>query len=50
MTEEDILDLENAEAVCRNFLTWDLQSKGDDDERGLSAIAKLRDILGRTSD
>ncbi|KAK2465358.1 hypothetical protein APHAL10511_002712 [Amanita phalloides] len=45
MTEEERLDLEGAEAICRRFLTWDL-----DDNQGLGeggVKAKLSEILGR---
>lgn len=44
MTEEERLDLEDAEAVCRRFLTWDL-----DDEQGLGegVKTKLAEVLGR---
>ncbi|KAF8349474.1 DNA mismatch repair protein MutS [Amanita rubescens] len=47
MTEEERLDLEDAEGVCRQFLAWDL-----DDKRGLGeggVRTKLAEVLGRNS-
>jgi len=46
MTEEDFLDLENAEAVCRRFLSWNLheECEGEADD----VRAKLGEVLGRT--
>lgn len=47
MTEEELLDLEDAESVCRRFLAWDL-----DDKRGLGeggVRAKLAEVLNRNS-
>ena len=46
MTEEEILDLENAEAVFRRLLAWDIQ--GDTrQEAGSSVKEKLAEVLGR---
>lgn len=47
MTEEERLDLEDAEAVCRRFLTWELDDKQSHGKGGVKA--KLAEILGRNS-
>lgn len=46
MTESERLDLENAEAVCRRFLSWDLKADKDDINEGQVKI-KLGGVLGR---
>ncbi|KIM43410.1 hypothetical protein M413DRAFT_436269 [Hebeloma cylindrosporum] len=46
MTESERLDLEDAESVCRRFLSWDLKADEDDIKEGQVKI-KLRDVLGR---
>jgi DNA mismatch repair protein MSH5 len=46
MTESERLDLENAEAVCRRFLSWDLKADEDDINEG-QVKKKLRGVLGR---
>jgi len=46
MTESERLDLENAEAVCRRFLSWDLKADEDDINEGQVKI-KLGDVLGK---
>lgn len=46
MTESERLDLENAEAVCRRFLSWDLKADEDDINEG-QVKTKLRGVLGR---
>jgi len=47
MTEEERLDLEDAEGVCRRFLAWDLDDKRDLGEGGVRA--KLAEVLGRNN-
>lgn len=47
MTEEELLDLEDAESVCRRFLAWDLDDKRDLGEGGVRA--KLAEVLNRNS-
>ncbi|KAF9267356.1 hypothetical protein L218DRAFT_970816 [Marasmius fiardii PR-910] len=42
MTENERLDLENAEAICRRFLAWNIQEDDGDDVK-----AKLGTVLGR---
>ena len=44
MTEKERLDLEDAEAVCRRFLAWDLDADQDENVK-----EKLRKCLGRNS-
>jgi len=44
MTEKERLDLEDAEAVCRRFLAWDL----DAPEQAADAKTMLAQSLGRT--
>jgi DNA mismatch repair protein MSH5 len=44
LTEEEIRDLEEAETVCRKFLTWDFQNEEDNDT---DVRAKLREVLGK---
>jgi DNA mismatch repair protein MSH5 len=44
MTPAEQTDLENAEAVCRRFLKWDLRTDHGD---GRDARGWLREILGR---
>jgi DNA mismatch repair protein MSH5 len=46
MTERERLDLENAEAVCRRFLSWDLNADEVDINEGQVKI-KLGGVLGR---
>jgi DNA mismatch repair protein MSH5 len=46
MSESERLDLEDAEAVCRRFLSWDLKTDEDDICEGQVKI-KLRGVLGR---
>jgi DNA mismatch repair protein MSH5 len=45
MTEEERLDLEDSEAVCRRFLTWDLDDKQGLGEGGVKT--KLAEVLGK---
>ena len=45
MTDADRSDLEDAEAVCRRFLAWNL--KGDDDPSKGYVKMKLGQVLGR---
>ena len=48
MTDEERLELEEAEAVCRRFLEWDLKAEAErDDDR---VMEKLGYVLGRHSD
>lgn len=52
MTEEERLDLEDAESVCRRFLAWDLdlqlQESGQMDTGGISDVkTRLHEVLGR---
>jgi len=42
MTDAEKLDLEDAEAVCRRFLAWNLNESED----GLDVKAKLAEVLG----
>ncbi|KAG7440868.1 uncharacterized protein BT62DRAFT_1080549 [Guyanagaster necrorhizus] len=44
MTEEERKDLKDAEAVCRRFLTWDLENEDGSIKR------RLAEILGRPTD
>lgn len=44
MTEKEILDLADAEAVCRRFLAWDLED-GHGDVKG-----RLAEVLGIKDD
>ena len=44
MTETEKMDLEDAEAVCRRFLEWDLEEENEEDE---DVKKRLRDVLGR---
>ncbi|KDR82897.1 hypothetical protein GALMADRAFT_220895 [Galerina marginata CBS 339.88] len=44
MTDADRSELENAEAVCRRFLSWNLQAEGDIHEGQVKK--KLREVLG----
>ncbi|KAG6868979.1 hypothetical protein C0993_006501 [Termitomyces sp. T159_Od127] len=46
MTEEERLDLQDAEAICRRFLTWDLDSP----EQEADAKSMLARCLGRKQD
>ena len=48
MSESERLDLEDAEAVCRRFLAWDLKANEDDICEGQVKI-KLEGVLGRDS-
>jgi hypothetical protein len=48
MSDGERLDLENAAAVCRKFLAWNLQENGQV-ERG-NVKAKLAEVLGRNVD
>lgn len=41
MTEEEMADLAEAEAICKRFLEWDLE-----DRTGLDVKAKLKWVLG----
>jgi DNA mismatch repair protein MSH5 len=41
MTEEEMADLAEAEAICKRFLEWDLE-----DRAGLDVKAKLKWVLG----
>lgn len=45
MTKEERLDLEDSEAVCRRFLTWDLDDKQGLGEGGVKT--KLAEVLGK---
>lgn len=48
MTENEKSELEAAELVCRNFLTWSLL--GDDEERSTESVncrEKLANVLGK---
>jgi hypothetical protein len=42
MTTDDIIDLEDAEKTCRNFLAWDLQ---DEDAGGLGVKVNLQRVF-----
>jgi len=44
MTSDDIIDLEDAEKACRNFLAWDLQ---DEDAGGLGVKVSLQRVIGQ---
>ncbi|KAF8631396.1 hypothetical protein AX15_002404 [Amanita polypyramis BW_CC] len=47
MTDEERIDLQDAEAVCRRFLAWDL---GDNQGLGEGGVkAKLAAVLGRSN-
>lgn len=46
MTEKERQDLEDAEAVCRRFLAWDLQAEEEDAEDG-GVKRKLAVVLGK---
>lgn len=49
MTEEERHDLEEAEAVCRRFLAWDLEA--DKEHAGDGKVKrKLAAVLGKTVD
>jgi len=48
MSDGERLDLENAAAVCRKFLAWNLHENGKV-ERG-DVKAKLAEVLGRNVD
>lgn len=48
MTEEEVLDLEDADQVCRRFLEWDLEAdiEGDvDGRKGLERVLRCLDAL-----
>lgn len=45
MTDKERADLEDAEAVCRRFLAWDLDA--DENE---NVKEKLKSCLGRNED
>lgn len=45
MSDDERADLEDAEAVCRRFLEWDLKSEKDYDEKQVKT--KLGKVLGR---
>ncbi|KAF8194135.1 hypothetical protein BJ912DRAFT_924219 [Pholiota molesta] len=49
MTETERVDLEDAEAICRRFLAWDLKAEEEDICEG-EVKRKLGVILGRTND
>ena len=46
MTEAECAELEDAEAICRRFLAWDLEKAEEDICEG-EAKEKLGEILGR---
>jgi DNA mismatch repair protein MSH5 len=48
MTETERIDLEDAEAICRRFLAWDLKAEEEDICEG-EVKRKLGVILGRTN-
>lgn len=48
MTEEELLDLQNAEKVARRFLEWDLTSEEAAHQTGVKA--RLAQILGQETD
>lgn len=48
MTEEELLDLRNAEKVARRFLEWDLTSEEAAHQTGVKA--RLAQILGQETD
>jgi len=45
MTDKEREDLEDAEAVCRKFLQWNLEGDG-----GGNVKARLADVLGRKAE
>jgi DNA mismatch repair protein MSH5 len=45
MTDDEVKELENAEAVCRRFLSWNLGEDRDDSEPVKTALAR---VLGRS--
>ena len=47
MTEEERIDLERAEDVCRRFLTWDLEVAKEDEDVDVKQV--LRQVLGKDS-
>jgi DNA mismatch repair protein MSH5 len=47
MTEEDIRDLEDAEAVFRRFLAWDIEGDRKPEMDSASVKEKLAIVLGR---
>ena len=47
MTDKERLDLEDAEAICRRLLSWDLEDSQGLGEAGVKA--KLAEVLGRNS-
>jgi DNA mismatch repair protein MSH5 len=47
MTEEERSDLEASEAICRRFLSWDMDAEGGGDEAELDVKRKLVEVLGR---
>ncbi|KAF9476534.1 hypothetical protein BDN70DRAFT_863087 [Pholiota conissans] len=49
MTDAERVDLEEAEAVCRRFLAWDLKEEGEDICEG-EVKKKLAVVLGRQLD
>ena len=50
MTHEEEADLEDAEAVCRRFLSWDLKQDEVDDLTSGQVKAKLAAVLGVCED
>lgn len=48
MTEEEKLELERAEKVCRSFLAWNLEAEKETGEADVKRM--LRKITGRFSD
>lgn len=49
MSQAERVDLENAEAICRRFLSWDLKAEEEDMCEG-EVKRKLGVILGRMND
>lgn len=47
MTAKEIQELEEAEAVCRRFMEWDLDSFGGDNIGCASVKARLGEVLGK---
>jgi len=48
MSEEERLDLAEAEEVCRRFLRWDMKAEAEREDG--SVKVKLGHVLGRDSD
>jgi DNA mismatch repair protein MSH5 len=47
MTEEERNDLEESEAICRRFLSWDIDADSEENDTVLDVKRKLMEILGR---